>query len=34
MTYPFPPFPAVPWIAKQIKEHAQQQRAQLPESPM
>lgn len=28
MTYPFPPFPAIPWTAKQIKEYAQQQRAQ------
>ena len=33
--WPFPPATgAVPWTAKQIKEHAQQQRAQLPESPM
>ena len=32
------PFPlatgAVPWTAKQIKEYAQQQRAQLPEAPL
>jgi len=37
MTYcfPFPPATgAVPWTAKQIKQHAQEQRAQLPESPM
>ena len=34
MTYPFPPFPAVPWTAKQIKEYTQQQRAQLPEAPL
>ena len=33
--WPFPPATgAVPWTVKQIKEHAQQQRAQLPESPM
>ncbi len=32
--WPFPPATgAVPWTAKQIKEHAQQQRAQLPEAP-
>ena len=34
-TWPFPPATgAVPWTAKQIKEYAQQQRAQLPESPL
>jgi hypothetical protein len=33
MTWPFN-YPLVPWTQKQIKEHAQQQRAQLPESPM
>jgi len=33
MTWPFPN-PPVPWTAKQIKEYAQQQRAQLPESPL
>jgi hypothetical protein len=27
-------YPPTPWTAKQIKEHAQQQRAQLPESPL
>jgi hypothetical protein len=27
-------FPPIPWTEKQIKEYAQQQRAQLPESPM
>ena len=32
--WPFPQFPATPWTSKQIKEYAQQQRAQLPESPM
>jgi len=33
--WPFPPATgAVPWTAKQIKEYAQQQRAQLPESPL
>jgi len=33
--WPFPPATgAVPWTAKQIKEYAQQQRNQLPESPM
>lgn len=26
-------YPPVPWTAKQIKEYAQQQRAQLPEAP-
>jgi len=37
MTYcfPFPPATgAVPWTAKQIKEYEEQQRQQLPESPM
>jgi hypothetical protein len=34
MNWPFPPATgAVPWTAKQIKEYAQQQRAQLPEAP-
>ena len=33
--WPFPPATgAVPWTAKQIKEHAQQQRAQLLEAPL
>jgi hypothetical protein len=33
--WPFPPATgAVPWTAKQIKQHAQEQRAQLPESPL
>ena len=33
--WPFPPATgAVPWTAKQIKEYAQQQRAQLPEAPL
>lgn len=27
-------YPPVPWTAKQIKEYAQQQRAQLPEAPL
>jgi hypothetical protein len=27
-------FPPVPWTDKQIKEYAQQQRAQLPEAPL
>lgn len=34
MTWPFPSFPVTPWTAQQIKEHAAQQRAQLPESPL
>lgn len=34
MNWPFSNFPPVAWTAKQIKEYAQQQRAQLPESPM
>jgi len=32
--WPFPTHPLTPWTAKQIKEHAQQQRAQLPEAPL
>ena len=32
--WPFSNFPPVPWTAKQIKEYAQQQRAQLPEAPL
>ena len=32
--WPFPNFPPVPWTAKQIKEYAQQKRAQMPESPL
>lgn len=32
--WPFPKHPPVPWTAKQIKEYAQQQRQQLPESPL
>jgi hypothetical protein len=33
--WPFPPTTgAVPWTAKQIKKHAQQERQQLPESPL
>jgi hypothetical protein len=32
--WPFPQHPPVPWTAKQIKEYAQQQRQQLPESPL
>lgn len=27
-------YPPTPWTAKQIKEYAQQQRSQLPESPL
>jgi len=34
MSWPFPSYPPTPWTQKQIKEHAQQQRAQLPESPL
>jgi hypothetical protein len=35
INFPFPPATgAVPWTAKQIKEYAQQQRAQLPEAPL
>jgi hypothetical protein len=33
MSWPFN-YPPVPWTAKQIKEYAQQQRAQLPEAPL
>lgn len=32
--WPFPSYPLTPWTQKQIKEHAQQQRAQLPEAPL
>jgi len=32
--WPFPKHPAQPWTPKQIKEHAQQERAQLPEAPL
>jgi hypothetical protein len=32
--WPFPSYPPTAWTAKQIKEHAQQKRAQLPESPL
>jgi len=33
--WPFPPATgAVPWTAKQIKQYAEQQRQQLPESPL
>jgi len=33
--WPFPPATgAVPWTPKQIKEYAQQQRSNIPESPM
>lgn len=34
MSWPFPTHPPTPWTAKQIKEYAQQQRSQLPESPL
>jgi len=35
MTWPFPPATGpVPWTAQQIKDYAQQQRAQLPEAPL
>lgn len=35
MSWPFPPATGpVPWTSKQIKDHAQQQRAQLPEAPL
>ena len=33
-SWPFSNFPPVAWTAKQIKEYAQQQRAQQPESQM
>jgi len=33
MNWPFN-YPPTPWTDKQIKEHAQQQRAQLPEAPL
>jgi hypothetical protein len=34
-SWPFPPATgAVPWTTKQIKQYAQQQRNQLPESPL
>jgi len=32
--WPFPSYPPTPWTAKKIKEHAQQQREQLPEAPL
>ena len=32
--WPFPTHPPTPWTTKQIKEYAQQQRAQLPEAPL
>lgn len=35
MTWPFPPPTGpVPWTKKQIQEHAQHQREQLPEAPL
>ena len=34
MNWPFLNFPPVPWTAKQIKEYEEQQRQQLPESPL
>jgi hypothetical protein len=34
MSWPFPPYPAVPWTAKQEQAYQQAQRAQLPESPL
>lgn len=33
-TWPFPVYPAVPWSAKHEREYANQQRQQLPESPL
>jgi len=32
--FPFPPFPAIPWTAEQIKEYEQQQKARVPDAPM
>lgn len=32
--WPFPSYPPVPWTQKQIKEHAQQQRAQTEDAPL
>ena len=32
--WPFPTHPPTPWTPKQIKEYEQQQRSQLPESPL
>jgi hypothetical protein len=34
MTYPFPPFPAVPWTPKQCRDYEAQQRQQLPDAPL
>lgn len=34
MNWPFPTHPPIPWTQKQIKEYAQQQRAQMPEAPL
>ena len=34
MNWPFPTHPPTPWTDKQIKEYAQQQRAQMPEAPL
>lgn len=34
INWPFPSYPPTPWTQKQIKEYAQQQRAQLPEAPL
>ena len=40
-TYPFPPFPAIPWTDEQVKEYNKQQRQQVvnrlrkvPDAPM
>lgn len=32
--WPFPTHPPTPWTAKQIKEYAQQQRAQTEDAPL
>ena len=34
MNWPFPTHPPTPWTAKQIKEYAQQQRAQTEDAPL
>ena len=34
MNWPFPTHPPTPWTQKQIKEHAQQQRAQTEDAPL
>lgn len=34
MSWPFPPYPPVPWTAKQEQAYNQAKRAQLPEAPI